>query len=747
MMTTVPLFVTTVWLMTGLPVLPDPAPLTIGVPLALFGLSSEWSRPACTVFLGVLLICHFAQTGAGNGIPDDLIGRDIHLKGKVSDLPERREGMVRFRFRVESVEGEPSDWSGTVILSWRDSNVPLKPGDRFILTARIRPPGTSLNPGLFDYEGWLYARGISGTGYVRTDQQVVRLEPERWDVLHHLARDSIRTGLVTRSRDPAVAGLLTALAIGESAGISVDDWRVLSRTGTNHLLIISGLHVGIVAGFFLKLLSMTPLSIRQAAPAAMVFVTGYAFLAGFGLPVQRALVMSAVVLLALGIRRRVSTLVLFNIALLMIVLTAPLAVLNTGFWLSFGAVLALIYAFGGRIELVPGGWRQWLLVALRTQWVIFVIMLPLLLYLVHQISITAFLVNLVAIPVITFFVIPWLLGFVVLMPFNTVLASVCLSVAGTSLSWLWKGLEWVAAQRWVLSVTDSGFAPYLIACGGCLVFFLPKGLVPRWPAVFCLLPLFTLEPHILPGRAQVVFVDVGQGLSVIVRTARSSLVYDAGPRFGKRFDSGEQIVTPMLRRLGITYLDTLIISHGDNDHAGGAVSLKGNFSVGRTISPVIEGAMSCVRPRKWTVDGVVFEVFSLPVRERSGNDASCLLMVTGPGYRVLLTGDIEAGAERLLLDSETSPVTLLSVPHHGSRSSSLPGFINRFQPDLAVVSAGYGNRFHHPDPGVVKRYQRRHVRVLNTATSGAITVELGPQGIDRIEEARVDGRRFWHRIR
>ena len=278
---------------------------------------------------------------------------------------------------------------------------------------------------------------------------------------------------------------------------------------------------------------------------------------------------------------------------------------------------------------------------------------------------------------------------------------------------------------------------------GVLVIFCPRGLVPRWLGCMCFLPMFAVTQVLEKGEMRLTFIDVGQGLSVLLQTRYSAMLYDAGPKFGNRFDSGDQIITPLLRQFGVDKLHTLVISHGDNDHAGGMQSILRNLDVDRVVSSVSGSLQNCESDINWSVDGIAFEIFGL--QGGSGNNSSCLLLAHTPDYGVLLTGDIEKIAEDVLLERDLPEIHVISVPHHGSRTSSNPGFINHVHPRLAIVSAGLHNRFNHPAPTVLRRYEKRHVRVLNTAEEGAITLWLGGNGIEQIERARIIARRFWHR--
>jgi len=369
------LFVMAILLVTRLPVLPVVAPLFMGLPLAVFGLSLSRTLPLSAFFLGLLYVLFNAESRMRAAFPDHLQGKNLQVVGLVSNLPARKDGIVRFRFYVEAIAECNSCWTGLTTISWYHAPVRVRPGDRLQLNVRLSKPRASLNPGLFDYEGWLFAQGIAASGYVRDSGGFKLLESDYMSVPHHALRYRIRDVMQDLLKDSPVKGLLIALSIGESGQISKAAWNSLTRTGTNHLLIISGLHVGLVATMVFRLLRFAPIPIRWVGLIAMMLTACYAALAGFGLPVQRALIMTSVVLLAVCINRNISTLTMFTLSLLGVVLLQPFAVMSTGFWLSFGAVFALLYAFTGRLrDYQRGGVLEILFAAIRTQWVVFIAM-------------------------------------------------------------------------------------------------------------------------------------------------------------------------------------------------------------------------------------------------------------------------------------------------------------------------------------------------------------------------------------
>ena len=247
-------FIVAILLVTWLPELPVVPPLFSLLPLALYALGSRLSLPPGAFCLGLLFALHHAESGMNKPLPESLQGVELLVTGLVVSLPARTAGIERFRFYVEEIADCEACWEGLTTISWYRSPIQVSPGDRFQFTVKLSRPGASLNPGLFDYEAWLFAQGIQATGYVRQGDGFIKIESIPALVPYHAMRHWIRERMSVLLEDSPVRGLLIALTIGETGQISSDDWRHLTKTGTNHLLIISGLHVGLVAAMIFRLL-------------------------------------------------------------------------------------------------------------------------------------------------------------------------------------------------------------------------------------------------------------------------------------------------------------------------------------------------------------------------------------------------------------------------------------------------------------------------------------------------------------
>lgn len=738
-------------IVTRLPVLPAAGMILLLACAGTCGLAFPRARWLAALCLGFSFAAWHSVAILEQRLPYRLEGKALELQGTVVSLPQEQQGLVRFRL---SLDPGLDAWGAALInltlYQRAGERISIRPGQKLRVTAHLNRPHGSVNPGLFDYEGWLLAQEIAATGYVTADSvRVISDSPLR--APHHRLRFWLRERLQRSLPDTTEIGLLIALSVGESAQISTRQWQTLSDTGTNHLLIISGLHIGLVAAASYRLfLAIAARFLRHSRQWAGWLSLGtacfYGAIAGLGLPVQRALVMAAVALSGTLLRRNIPLRSMFCAALFMVTLIDPLAPLSTGFWLSFGAVFSLLYAFAGRQEYASAGPVRWLLAGVKTQWAVYVGMMPLLLHLVFQVSLAAFFVNLVAIPWIGVLVIPPLLLAIPLFAVNDAAGGWFAHLAGDALAGLWGLLEAGAAGRWVIYGNDTGVAALCLGLMAALVILAPRGVVPRWLGLLLALPMFAAAPRPPPGGIDIDVLDVGQGLSVIARSTHRTLLYDAGPRFGDRFDAGERIVTPLLRRGGdARTLDMFVVSHGDNDHAGGAPAIFDDFLVPAAYAsePGSLPAAGCASTQDM-VDGEVRFTLLPAANAVLNNDRSCIVLIQGRDFAMLLPGDIEWAGERHLLGIRLPDIEVLLAPHHGSRSSSSPAFLNHVHPRAVVFSTGYRNRFSHPDPAIVDRYVRRGILTWNTAVDGAVRIRYRPGNGFTVATARRAAPRFWY---
>ena len=717
--------------------------------------------------LGFCWALALAQLRLADRLAPELEGRDLEVVGVVSSLPAVGERSLRFEFELES-SAEPLP--AKILLSWYRSpayedqpsilDSAVHPGERWRFTARLRRPHGLFNPHGFDYEGWLFERGVGATGYVRPRTSPLLLGKrnsigDRIEGIREAVRDRFKRVL---GETPA-SGILAALAVGDQRAISAEEWRLFSRTGVTHLMSISGLHVTLVSGLCAWLAGwlwrrsawlVQRLPARKAAAAAAIAgALGYTLLAGFAVPAQRTFWMVTTVAAALWSGRIAAPARVLALALAVVLAFDPWAALAPGFWLSFGAVALIFYVAENQRNPV----MQWL----RVQWAITVGLAPAALFLFSQCSVVGPLANAVAIPAVSAVVTPLALV-AALIPWE-----VPLQLAAWLTEWLLQFLEWCASLP--VAVWQQHVPPLwalLLALAGVGWLLAPRGVPWRATGLALMLPAVALPPPApAPGEAWITTLDGGQGLAVLVRTENRALLYDAGPAFGADADSGERIIAPYLRAAGVGRLDAMIVTHNDNDHVGGAASVLENFEVDALLSslpddhPLLGAAPAprrCAAGERWEWDGVQFAILhpqGAAARAKRSNDLSCVLKVSAGGRSMLLTGDIEKPAELELLRRDELDragrgallgADVLLVPHHGSRTSSSAEFLAGVGARAMVIAVGYRNRFGHPNPQVLERLG---APVFRTDRDGAVTVALAGGNV-AISGERQSRRRYWH---
>ena len=681
--------------------------------------------------VGVLWAIVFAITRLADRLPESLEGIDIPVKGVIADLPEQDERKTRFDFIVtESAQKLPSK----LRLSWYYPDQPIKAGQHWSFAVKLKRRHGSLNPGGFDYERWLFTEGIGASGYVRTSSKPVLLgRDSAWTTIA-VWRQSITDRLsLTLSDRPNIA-LIKALTIGDGNSITQNQWDVFRKTGTIHLVVISGSHVGLVAGLVyflvLKLWAWTGLLAwspqRVAALAAMLVAVFYAGLAGFSVPTQRSVIMLAIVMLAIILQRNTRPFNTLAVALFAVLAFDPLAVLSAGFWLSFLAVSVIVYAVAGRL-----GKSGYFLEVIKINWAASVGLSPLLLFFFQQVSLISPLANFMAVPVISLLAVPLSLLAVLLMFSLPLLASKLFIMVDTALQGLWWLLAYLAELPLAtISHAQPSIWALVFAIPGVLLLLAPRGIPVRWLSLVMFLPLaFTLPKKPETGAIYMTLLDVGQGLSVVVQTANHWLVYDTGAKFSAESDMGQSVVLPFLRWQGAGEINKLIISHGDNDHIGGAVSLMRGILTEELLTSAPQqlsdySPVMCTAGQSWIWDKVRFTLLSPQHAFVSENDNSCVLKIQSEQGVVMLTSDIEAAAESWLIETygNNLKADVLVAPHHGSKTSSSLKFLQAIQPRYVLIPAGYRNQFGHPHRDVLVRYQQIKAKWLNSADSGAITI-------------------------
>ena len=767
--------------------------LLLATALTLFLVSrrTPWSLPRLLLaFLAAALLAH-ASTGLRalqfqqQALDPVLEGRDLSVTGRISTMPQFGENSTRFRFTVEqaTLDGQAVQVPPRLYLSWyggfrNEDGALLEPflqapalqaGERWQFNVRLRAPHGTRNPQGFDFELWLWEQGLQATGYVRTgkrDPAPQNLGPTGEHPVE-LARQQVRDAIQQRApattdspQDEArtrALGIVAALVTGDQQAIARSDWDVFRATGVAHLMSISGLHITLFAWLAALLLralwrASPRLCLRYPAQHAgllggLLLAAAYALFSGWGVPAQRTILMLATVTLLRLTARRWPWPQLWLLTAAVVLAADPWALLQPGFWLSFVAVAVLFASAGHETLDAPRSLGQRLLGLLREQGLITLALAPLTLLFFGQVSLVGLLANLLAIPWVTLVVTPLaLLG---------VLWAGLWDTAAQAVQGLAWALQAMAAWPWAtVSVAQAPLWAGLAGVLGGLLLVLRLPWAMRLAGLPLLLPVLLWQPPTpKPGHFELLAADVGQGNAVLVRTAHHALLYDSGARYANDSDAGQRVLVPLLRAQGV-HLDALLLSHRDSDHTGGAASVLGAQPQALLLSS-LESAhelqagrttQRCEAGQRWDWDGVQFEVLHPQAedygRTRRSNALSCVLRISNGQHTALLVGDIEKAQEaRLVAEGAALRADWLLVPHHGSKTSSTPEFLDAVAPRWALVQAGYRNRYGHPAPEVMARYTERGVQVLDSARCGAVRWHSAQAEQTRCE--RVDSPRYW----
>lgn len=741
---------------------------------------------------GVLWSSVFALYCLNQNLPKLLENRHLVITGTVSGLPQPFEEGTRFQFSVEkaSLDRQRVSIPDNLILTWGTkyhrtslSRTPdIQPGQRWQLNVRLKRPHGNANPDGFDYELWLLEQGIRATGYVNNDPRLPDKNllidsfdstPMNWV---NRIRSVLRERIYRALPDGEYAGVIVALVIGDQKAISQSDWEIFNRTGISHLVAISGLHITMISSLFALLAGALwrrsfftgkqwPLILpaqKAAAIAGVVMALAYVALAGFGVPARRTLCMIIIVAVALWTGR----LTRFSHTLLaaagIICLFDPWALLQPGFWLSFGAVGMILYATSGRTRKIDenpsrlGRFRHSLSMAAATQWAVTIGLVPLTMLFFGRISVISPVANALAIPLVSTVVTPLALtGSILPEPVNAYV----LTVAHFLTKVLAMFLEWLSSFSFaVWTAPAPSFYLILFAMAGTLWMLAPKGWPHRYLGALCWLPLLLLTPaHPDHGEARMTVFDVGQGSSILIETQKHRLLFDTGPVYSSDSDAGDRVVIPYLTSRGIDSLDTIVVSHADSDHSGGLLTLTGKLLVktiyssiapDSTLAQTLPDNRPCMDGQNWEWEGVRFEMLHPSSDDYLGennktNELSCVLKVSTSKYSILLTGDIGKREEEKLARrlGEKLKSDILMAPHHGSNSSSTWPFLFAVKPDYAIYQVGYLNPYRHPDYRAESRYELLGIKTFRTDMDGAVSILLGDD--IRIGQYRKTDARYW----
>ncbi|WP_162583711.1 DNA internalization-related competence protein ComEC/Rec2 [Variovorax sp. PBS-H4] len=725
-----------------------------------------------------------ACSHAGDALDPALEGADVEVLGVVSQMPQQGDGAVRFLFDVEGAR-----WAADarrslpraprrVALGWYADSTRLwgrapeassrteaaappgtvHAGERWRMTVRLKAPHGTLNPYGFDQELRLWEQGVQASGYVRTGAHDARPQPQGQTWRHPVerAREAVRDAVFERVAERRAAGVIAALVTGDQNAIERADWDVFRATGVAHLMSISGLHItmfawlaawAVGAGWRRSVRLMLRVPAPHAALVGGVMLAAlYALFSGWGLPSQRTVWMLATVALLRLSGRQWPWPFVWLLTCAVVVAVDPWALTQAGFWLSFVAV-GVLFATGPPDEGGTGIAARLAHMA-REQWAVTLALTPLSLLLFQQVSSVGLLANAIAIPWVTLVLTPLAMLGVLLPPLW--------DLAARAVQLLALVLQWLA--QWPLA-TLSAPAPALWAsvagvAGGVL-------LVMRLPWAFRVQGLPLLLPALLwqaprppAGEFELLAADIGQGNAVLVRTATHSLLYDTGPRYSLESDAGHRVLVPLLRALG-ERLDTLVLSHRDSDHTGGApavlamqpgAELRSSIEAGHPLEQ-LRPVQRCAAGQAWTWDGVRFEILHPQQADYAGftkpNAVSCVLRIGNGRATALLAGDIER-LQEAALTARTPDLRadVLLAPHHGSKTSSSPALLEAVRPRIALVQAGYRNRFGHPAAEVTARYAARGIALVDSAHCGAAGWSSMHPAAVRCE--RQEAQRYWH---
>jgi competence protein ComEC len=745
--------------------------------------------------LGFFWATLFATVRLSDELPKDWQQKSVEIIGVVASLPEVTERGERFRFDVEKILTKDDTKTLKVLphisLNYyrqseesttelqKPENTPaltnfFHAGERWQFAVRLKRPHSTYNPHGFDFEAWALAENMRATGTIRNKSGYKKLSNfvykpsyiiENW-------REKVGNKISQTLANKAYAGVIRALVIGDDSQITQAQWDVFFHTGIGHLVSISGLHITMLAGLVFSLIAyiwrrfpslVMRLPTRKAATIAGVLVAlMYAALAGWSVPTQRTIFMLLTFAASLLLARNLAISRVLAIAIIVVVLLDPWAVIAPGFWLSFGAVALIVYVTVARLKSL-----HWLKMAINTQWAITLGLLPLLIVMFGQASIVSPLANVFAIPVISLLVVPLaIFGSLLNLDFILQISHWILQLCMHGLNYLANLPTWqqAAPPMWTM----------LLAMFGVLWLLLPRGFPQRWLGLILLLPLFLVEiPKPALGEMKVAVLDVGQGLAVVIQTKNHALLYDAGSRYSAQSDAGSQIIAPYLRGEGIAKLDGFIVSHDDIDHSGGAASVLAQVPVTWLVSSfdlitdkLPKKSIKCFAGQHWRWDNVNFEVLYPSIEsyqnlEIKDNNRSCVVKVTSQFGSLLLTGDIEkeaektileralqtniyAGAGDVVLNENMLKSDVLIAPHHGSKTSSTVDFVQAVGAKHSIFTVGYLNRFKHPKPLIEKRFEESGAMTYRSDYQGAILIDFKNNNPIKITAWRQSQPSYWH---
>lgn len=747
----------------------------VGLLISLCFLKTKYFRYAklfIPLICGFLCAWIYAECTSSFELPKELELQRVIVVGHISSLPQNfvdtyDHALCYSTFTMQTISINNVKQKTRLKLSWYNNHPNLKVGDKWQLEVKLKRPHTNFNPGSFDFEKYLFQHKIRATGYVVAGKNNFLLETKFLSYPLDRIRESLKDKIMLNLGDTKFSEIIIALILGDESGVEPPEWDVLRNTGTSYLLAISGLHISLVAWifyffvdkvvrFFPRLILVWPAQ-KIATVFGLLAAVIYSALSGFSVPTERALIMLFLMYFTIFLNRKNTITHTLCIALFFILLFDPLATLSDGFWLSFFAVFLIIYISYGRLKASHSHFKKYF----RMQLTLTIGLLPFVLGFFQEASFLTLIANIIALPAICLLVVPLSLMGVMLLPLFSNTGSFILLLAQKIISYVWLWLFWLTKFSvleffvWQQAIYNKWIFISLLM--GVLLLLLPRGFPAKSLFIIYFLPFVFYKPA-LPKYGEVWFsvLDVGQGLASVIQTQNHVLIYDTGPTFVNG-DAGKNVVLPFLRDLGLKSIDTLVVSHGDDDHSGGANSVLQGISVKNILTSAPDkfpqyAAQNCFAGQSWQWDGVNFRMlYPFENQTLSGknisNDASCVLRIASGANSILLTGDIEVFSEDTLIKNAPLdlPATILVAPHHGSKTSSTESFVNAVKPKYVLFSTGYLNHFHFPAEEVLARYEKIGTKLLEVVSLGTVTFKFDQKTQNfNPEFYRVSNRHFWN---
>lgn len=688
-------------------------------------------------FLTAICWCFFHQWWiADQNMPTTSVINNAILQGIIISIPNNNLNKAQFQFLATELNGHKV--KAQILLSCYQHCPTFAVGQAWQMVVKLKKPRNLANPGHFNYLSWLSARHINWTGYVKIGRSKLLNGLVKEQKLL-LLRQKLALSLNQISSRDEVTGVIQALTLGITTKLNQTQWELFRHTGTTHLMVISGSHIGLIAGISYWLikklwscssrLCLYRPAAQIASIVAIIMALIYALLAGFAPPAQRALVACFFLLIRNFVNYRFTTWQTWRYALFAVLVYEPHVVLLPGFYLSFIAV-AILLLINQRFAV--SGYKKIIILQIAC----LVGLMPLSCYWFSYGAVNGFIANLIAIPLVSFAIVPFALINLLLLQWSflpklTIVVNTAVEVLLHYLHWvdLLEGVNFKVSFTHVLT-------PIVMMLVMLLFLLLPLKTILPSTIVLALSGFFPSYPRIKMGEARVDILDVSQGLAVVINTARHTMIYDTGVKFYQGGDMAKLAIIPFLNTLGIKTIDKVVISHPDLDHRGGLHSLESSYEIKELLVDNVsfyKRGKSCHSYPAWQWDGVSFRFLTINQKVRSKNNASCVLQIENSQGRILLTGDIEKLAEDFLvrnygkkLDSD-----ILLVAHHGSKTSSSFNFINHVAPKYAIISSGFDNRYHFPHQKTKNTFHKFNIPLYNTAECGMVTTLLTQEKVTK----------------